>query len=497
MNELLLRMTGVKKSFGAFQALKGVDFDLHAGQVHALIGKNGAGKSTLMKLLAGVEQPDAGQIILDGRPVVMSTPHVAQQHGVAIVYQEFSLIGALSVAENVFLGRLPRRPKTSIVDWPALTRQTQTILNRLYSTIDPRTRVAALSVAQQQVVEIAKALSIQPRILILDEPTSALSDKETPGLFAMIRKLRDEGVGIVYISHRLAEIEQIADQITILRDGQTVGNGAADTFTRQEIVQLMVGERLANFDAANAPTPQQAVMLSVRHLTRTGVLKDISFDLHKGEILGIAGLVGAGRTELVRAIFGLDRIDSGEIVLNGRVIAHPNPRRMKRLGLAFAPEDRKQQGLIVDMSVRHNIALTILHRLARLGLLSRAEEMKVVQHMVRDLQIAAPNVEVAVKRLSGGNQQKVVLAKWLANAPQVLILDEPTRGIDVGAKAQLFTILENLTRQGVSIIFISSELEEVLAVAHRVLTMYNGRVVAEAVGAHTNLQQVLLNAVGG
>jgi ABC-type sugar transport system ATPase subunit len=496
MTAALLVMDGVTKSFSGFQALKGVDFQLRAGEVHALVGKNGAGKSTLMKLLAGAHLPDGGRIVLDGKAVAITSPHIAQNLGIAIVYQEFSLIKSLSTAENIFLGRLPRRGGSQLVDWAQLNRSATAVLGRLQSTIEPQISVAELSVAQQQVVEIAKALSVNPRILILDEPTSALSENETPALFSMIRSLRDEGVGIVYISHRLAEIEQIADYVTILRDGATVGEGVVADMPRAEIVRNMVGEQLAAV-TRDAPIRSNKVLLHVDSLTRGALVRNISFDLHEGEILGIAGLVGAGRTELVRTLFGLDSPESGTISYGGETVSKPNPRKMKRLGMAFAPEDRKTQGLIVEMSVRHNIGLTILERLRGMVFLSETRERATVQRLIQELEIAVADSDEAVQRLSGGNQQKVVLAKWLANEPSVLILDEPTRGIDVGAKAQLFTILERLAAQGVGIIFISSELEEVLAVSHRVFTMYNGSFVAEELGGAVNMQQVLLNATGG
>jgi len=497
MSELLL-MECVSKSFGGIQALQQVNFHLQAKQVHALVGKNGAGKSTLMKILMGVHPPDAGQIYLHGNPVSITSPQAAHNLGISIVYQELSLIPTLTVAENVFLGRLPHRQATPLVDWNVLARKTQSVMERVDRSIDPRESVSNLSIAQQQIVEIAKALSTDPQILILDEPTSALTDQEVNHLFEIIRTLKKQDVGIIYISHRLAEVEQIADYITVLRDGQTVGEGPMEQLNHQQVVHLMVGSQLASLShEPQTKTDSNEVVLSVRGLSRGNVLNHVSFDLYRGEILGIAGLMGAGRTELLRAIFGVDPIDQGEITINGKLIPKPNPRMLKRLGMALTPEDRKTQGLIMGMSVRRNMTLTILQRISRFGFIRSLVENQIVRRLIEQLDIVVDDPAVPVESLSGGNQQKVVLAKWLANKPTILMLDEPTRGVDVGAKSQIFSLLQDLTAQGVSVIFISSELEEVVDIADRILTMHKGQIVAEVSGSHADMEHILLSATGG
>lgn len=487
-------MEGISKSFPGVLALEHVDFDLEKGEIHALIGKNGAGKSTLIKLLGGVYQPDAGRIEVDGHEVHLHSPHAAMAHGIAIVHQELSCVPALNVAENIFLGRWPRRPRTKTVDWKALHDGAVAMLKRLESNIDPRQQVGGLRVAEQQLVEIGKALSRDPRVLIMDEPTSALSDQDAQRLLSILVGLAKTGVGVIYISHRLNEIAQIAQTITVLRDGHSVGTSAAGKMNRSGIVRLMLGEELAQLELRPPPPNEQKVVLSVRHLSRKGILQDVSFDLYEGEILGLAGLVGAGRSELVRAIFGRDRTDGGQIWVTGERIRRPSPARMRRLGLGFTPEDRKAQGLVLGLSVRDNTVLTVLNKLAPRGFIERKAESDMVETLIKDLRIKVSNQRAVVGTLSGGNQQKVVIAKWLALKPRVLILDEPTRGVDVQAKAHILSILKNLCAEGVGIIFISSELEEVLAVSHRVLTMARGRIVSESKGIDAQIAEVLLSA---
>lgn len=491
-------MQGISKRYPGVQALDGVDIVLDRGEIHALVGKNGAGKSTLIKVLGGVTVPDAGTVEIDGDPVTLGDPHAAIESGIAIVHQELSLIPHLSVAENVFLGRSASNGRRSvIVDRADIVAATRRVLARLDSAIDPMSIVGQLSVAQQQMVEIAKALARNPKVLVLDEPTSALADGDADRLLDVLRALASAGVGIIYISHRLAEVQQLASRMTVLRDGTTVAEVSMDDVDQNRIVHLMLGEALGRTALRDEPSARrEAVVLRVENLTRGHVVRDVSFDLHEGEVLGIAGLVGAGRTELARLIFGCDRADSGRISVNGRRIARPDPRRMIRHGLGFLPEDRKHQGLVLGLSVRENLVLTVLDRVSTAGIVSRKRESRTVHGLVADLQIACSSAEVLAGTLSGGNQQKIVVGKWLATHPKVLILDEPTRGIDVQAKAQIFAILNRLANEGVAILFISSELEEVMLVSHRILTMASGRLVAETRREHAELADILLAATG-
>ncbi len=495
-SQRLLEMAGISKGFPGVQALSEVDFTLDQGEVHALVGKNGAGKSTLIKILGGVFPPDSGRMVIDGQVVDLSSPHAALENGIAIVHQELSLVPHLNVAENIFLGRLGKDGGWWL-RWLELAAKARAVLERLDSTIDPMTTVQGLSVAQQQLVEIAKALARDPRILVLDEPTSALADQDAERLLQILRRLASDGVGIVYISHRLAEVEQVADRVTVLRDGNTVSSVTMAEVDRRRIVELMLGEELSHSEDLHPPSSRHDdIVLAVRGLTRRGVVEDVSFELHKGEILGIAGLVGAGRTELVRLIFGCDQADAGEVSIGGQRIERLSPRRMCRLGVGYLPEDRKSQGLVLDLSIRENMVLTVLHRMSDFGFMNRRRERDVVDEQIADLQVACHSTDMPVATLSGGNQQKIVIGKWLATEPILLILDEPTRGIDVQAKAQIFRILERLADTGVGIIFISSEIEEVMLVSHRILTMAKGRIVSETEGVGADLADILLSATG-
>lgn len=498
----LLEMSSISKGFPGVQALSGVDFTLDRGEVHALVGKNGAGKSTLIKILGGVFPPDGGRMVIEGQAVDLSSPHAAMEQGVAIVHQELSLVPHLNVAENIFLGRLGQSSGWWL-RWTELAAKARAVLERLDSTIDPKATVQELSVAQQQLVEIAKALARDPSILVLDEPTSALADQDAERLLKILRRLAGDGVGIVYISHRLVEVEQVADRVTVLRDGNTVSSVDMAEVDRRRIVELMLGEELSHSewrghgeDLHPSKSRREEVVLAVRGLSRGGVVEDVSFDVRKGEILGIAGLVGAGRTELVRMIFGCDQADAGEVSIGGQRIKRPSPRRMRRLGVGYLPEDRKSQGLVLDLSIRENTVLTVLKRMSDFGFMNRRRERDVVDGLIADLQVVCSGTDMPVATLSGGNQQKIVIGKWLATRPALLILDEPTRGIDIQAKAQIFRILEGLAEAGVGIIFISSEIEEVMMVSHRILTMANGRIVGETEGADADLADILLSAIG-
>ncbi len=492
----LLRMVEITKTFPGVRALDRVTFQVDPGEVHGLVGENGAGKSTLMKILTGALQPDSGTIELRGRPVRIPDPGTAQRLGIAIIHQELTVLPELSVAENVFLGREPTGP-LGLVDRSRLYRQTQELLERLDIPLDPRTRVGELTIAQQQMVEIAKALSLNANLLAMDEPTSALTERETEILFRLIQGLRHQGVTVIYISHRLEEIFQICDRITVLRDGQHIATRPVQELTPQEVVRLMVGRAITEMYPPPGQTPGP-VRLEVRNLHRPPRLHGASLTLRGGEILGLAGLVGSGRTDLARAIFGVDPVEEGEIRVHGRPVILRSPADAMALGMGFVPEDRKTQGLFLQMTVRQNTVVARLQELSSrlLGLIDFPRARAEAQRLVEELDIRTPSLEQAVRNLSGGNQQKVIIARWMARAPSILILDEPTRGIDVGAKAEIHALMRRLADQGVAILMISSELPEVLGVSDRVLVMREGRIVAEFHRQEATQDQVMLYATG-
>jgi ribose transport system ATP-binding protein len=494
MSGTILEMKGICKSFPGVKALQDVDFDLRAGEVHALVGENGAGKSTLMKILSGVYRPDAGEIRLHSKVVSITSPLVAQAHGISIIHQERRLFPALSAAENVFAGRLPRT-SAGLVDWERLNRQAKEYLDLLGFQPDVRTPVGELSVANQQLVEIAKALSMNPKIIIMDEPTAPLTDSETEQLFAIIRQLKARHVAVVYISHRLDELRQICDRVTILRDGRRVGHHLVAEVSNSEIVQAMVGREIVE-RFPKVVAPRGPLVLRVKDLSQKKRLKNISFEIHRGEMVGLAGLVGAGRTELARCLFGVDPFDQGEIEVAGE------PRRIRSIqdalkaGIALAVEDRKRQGLVLSMSVRHNVTLASLEKISRLGWLRLGAEQEIVQKQVRDLAVKTPHIDQLVGNLSGGNQQKVVLAKWLAKQFDVLILDEPTIGIDVGSRVELYELINDLAKSGVGILLISSDLPEVLGMSDRILVMREGSLVADLERGEATQELIMQYATG-
>jgi ribose transport system ATP-binding protein len=481
MSDLLVSMEGIDKSFPGVRALDQARFELRAGEVHALVGENGAGKSTLMKVLAGVVRCDAGAIRLGGTAVAIASPRAARDLGISIIHQELNLVPHLTVAQNIFLGREPRRWPRFVLDERALDDAARAVLDRLRVGIDPRTRVSDLTVAMQQMVEIAKALALDARVLIMDEPTAALTTAEIAELFRITRELRARGVGIVHISHRLEELPEISDRITVMRDGQTIETLATPTATLDRIIERMVGRTLYE-PAPQIPevAEQQEVVLELRRVTRGRAVRDVSFRLRRGEILGLAGLVGAGRTEVARAIFGADRIDSGEILVRGRPVRIRSPRDAVRLGIGYLSEDRKRYGLALGMAVETNIALATLRRcVGWLGTVNTAATHAMAHRYAGALRIRTPSLHHRASSLSGGNQQKVVIAKWLAADTEILLFDEPTRGIDVGAKSEIYQLMNELTRQGKSILMISSELPEVLRMSHRILVMCEGRITGE------------------
>jgi len=492
----VLQMRGICKSYPGVRALDNVDLDVRAGEVHAIVGENGAGKSTLMKILAGAQPRDAGEILINGKPVQIDSPQKAMDLGISIIYQEFNLVPYLNAAENIFLGREPASKLPGFVDFRTMYREAQAVIDRLGVPINVRTPVNRLSVAQQQMVEIAKATSRKSSIIVMDEPSATLTEHELERLFALIRQLKAEGTAIVYISHRLEEVFQIADRVTILRDGKHIATRNTADLTREEIIRLMVGRELTQM-IPKVPAPIGDVVLEVRGLTQKGRLNDISFKLHKGEILGIAGLVGAGRTELARALFGADPIDSGQVLLEGKPIHVRSPQDAIKLGIGLVTEDRKAQGLVLGMVVRENVTLANLDALTRFNFISLAKERKVAQKYVQDLSIRTPSIEQTVQNLSGGNQQKVVLAKWLFTESKVLIFDEPTRGIDVGAKTEIYQLMNDLAARGVAMLMISSELPEVLGMSDRILVMHEGRIAGELSASEATQEKIMHLATGG
>jgi rhamnose transport system ATP-binding protein len=490
----ILTLTNIHKTFGGVRALIGVSFDLRSGEIHALVGENGAGKSTLVKVMTGVHQPDMGEIRFQGQPVTFDNPLIAQQHGIAAIYQEPTLFPDLDIAENILMGRQPLRPVTRQINWRQMYEEAGKLLHSLGVSFDPHTRVRGLSFADQQMVEIAKALSINAQVLIMDEPTSALTLREVAELFRIARHLRDAGTAIVFISHRLEEAFELADRITVLRDGHYVGTRAVREVTSPEVIQMMVGRTLENM-YPKEEVQRGEVMLRVDGLTKDGRFYDVSFELHRGEILGLAGLVGAGRTEVARAIFGVEPADCGTIWLNGREAHIRGPSDALALGIAYVPEDRQQQGLVLPMTVTHNVTLPILREFARLGWVERAREERASKEFADRLEVRAAGLWQRVRELSGGNQQKVVLAKWLATRPRILILDEPTRGIDVGTKAAVHQLMNTLAAQGLAILMISSELPEVLGMSDRIVVMREGHVTGHFTRAEATQERILAAAM--
>lgn len=492
----ILSVETVNKQYPGVKALDDVNFSLEQGEVRALLGKNGAGKSTLVKILSGAITPDSGTIRIDGQPVSFHTPHDSFVQGISTVYQEMSLVPGLTVAENILLGRWPRRRRfgLNLIARREINRIAQAALDQLEVKINLNELASRLNVAQQQLVEIAKAISFDPRVLILDEPSSALPAEEVDVLHRVVRRLAEQGRGIIYVTHRLQEIPHVADSVTVLRDGRLIGTIPVGEATPERITQMMIGADWERTQWQREAEPGE-VKLSVRKLNRAKLLHDISFDLRAGEVLGIAGLLGSGRTELLRAIFGLDPIDSGEIYVNGALIPKPSPRVMKAQGVGLTPEDRKQQGLVLVFSVRDNLTLASLHRVSQSGVLQPDQERTLAQEMVKSVDIKTSSLSVKTQTLSGGNQQKVVIGNWLNTLPEILIMDEPTRGIDIQAKEQIFALVRNLARQGLAVLFVSSEIEEVLDVADRILIMNQGYLTGEVKHDEVDLEKLMAMAM--
>lgn len=492
MGEVLVLMEGIEKSFPGVHALKQCKFELRSGEVHALIGENGAGKSTLMKVLTGVYKKDEGKIFYKGEKVEVLNPKAAQELGISIIHQELNLMPHLTVAQNIFIGREPRRGVKFLLDENEINEKTRQLLNKMNLNLDPKTKVADLTVAKQQMVEIAKALSYNSDVLIMDEPTAALTDSEIEELFRIIRQLREKGVGIVYISHRMDELKQISDCVTVMRDGCYIDTVRMQDVTIDKIISMMVGREIYESSHPIADTADQEIVLEVKNLNRGRAIKNVSFNLRKGEILGFAGLMGAGRTEVGRAIFGADPVESGEFYIYGKKVNIKTPKDAVNHGISYLSEDRKRYGLTLGMDVETNVVLANFKKYTGLlGWVNNAKTQAEGEKYVANLKIKTPGLKQRVKFLSGGNQQKVVISKWLARDSNILIFDEPTRGIDVGAKSEIYKLLNDLSEQGKSIIMISSELPEILRMSHRVIVMCEGRITGELNAAESTQERIM------
>lgn len=476
-SKYILSVESLSRSFPGVKALDDVSFKVEKGTIHALVGENGAGKSTLIKILAGIYKAESGKVILDGRQVAFKTPHEAQLSGISVVHQEIKLAETLSVAENIFLGNL-NYTKLKLVDWKGMRKRSQEMIDNLGMDIDVDDIVENLTVAKKQIVEICKAVNLNCKVLIMDEPSATLTKRELEVMFGIVRKLKENGFTVIYISHRLEEIFNLADYVTVLRDGKHIGTVPVSEVDREKLIRMMVGRELEN------EYPKEFIeigetILEVKNLTRKGVLDDISFKVRKGEVLGISGLVGAGRTELARAVLGIDKIDSGEIILKGKLIKNKSFKDAINCGMGLVSEDRKKQGLVQIFSVKENICMVSMDKIIKNGLVHKQMEKAYAEEYTRKLRIAAPSIDTEVQYLSGGNQQKVVIAKWLLKDSDIIFLDEPTRGIDVGAKAEIYRLINQLVKDGKTIIMISSEMPEILGMCDRILVMHGGHLVGE------------------
>lgn len=490
----ILQLEHIFKSFSGVHALNDVSFSLASGEIHALVGENGAGKSTLVKIITGVYQPNDGRILFQGTPTSFPNTLAAHQHGIAAIYQDLNLFPDLNIAENIFMGHMPINPKNKAIDWKMMYQRAAEILHSLGVNLNPKSRVLGLSIAEQQMVEIAKALSVNAKVLLMDEPTSTLTLRETEELFRIVRQLRKSGTAIIFISHRLEELFEIADRVTVLRDGQYVGTRNVKEITEGELIQMMVGRSLdALFPKENAEI--RNVVLRVQNLRKEGVFEDISFELHAGEILGLAGLVGARRTEVARAIFGIEPADGGSIQVGAESVNIQSAKDALQFGIAYIPEDRQQHGLVLQMDLTQNMTLPLLDRFSTHTWLDQDAERKTAQEYARQMEVKAAGLWQKAQELSGGNQQKVVLGKWLATKPRILILDEPTHGIDVGTKSNIHQLMSQLAGQGMAILMISSELPEILGMSDRILVMSEGRMTGEFKRGEATQEQIMTAAV--
>lgn len=488
-----LEMRGVSKRFGATQALDDVSLTLYPGEVHALLGENGAGKSTLIKIMTGIHEPDTGEILLDGKPIHVKSSAQAQSHGIAAIYQEPLVFPDLNIAENIFISH---RNRGHFMNWGKLYRDAEAVLERLDVTMNVRAQARGLPLAAQQTVEIAKAISMNARILIMDEPTASLSAHEVEQLFRIVRNLRQEGVSVLFISHRMDEVFAISDRVTIFRDGRLISTNPVDQITTEGAIRDMVGREMGEI-FTKEPSETGDPIISVRDLRREGVYSSISFDVHAGEVLGFAGLVGSGRTDIALALFGIAPADSGKILFDGQEVEIKNPQQAIKMGIAYVPEDRRQHGLILQLPITGNISLPVLRNYANnLGIVQQGNEKQVAEDYRKRFSIRTPSVNLLAGKLSGGNQQKVVLSKWLNTKPRLLILDEPTRGVDVGAKEEVHRLINQLAQEGIAILMISSDLPEVLAMSDRILVMREGQQMGIFDRAESDQESIMTAAMG-
>ena len=495
-NQTYLHMQGISKAFPGVQALNSVDFSVDHGEIHALVGENGAGKSTLMKILTGALTSDSGQISLDDQEVQIKNPGDAQGLGISMIHQELSLIPYLTVGQNIFLGREPRARVGAFIDWPELYQQAQVLLDRLNVNVDSRASVQDLSIAQRQMVEVAKALSFNADLIAMDEPTSSLTDRETEILFQVMDSFKEQGISIIFISHRLEEVFEIADRITVLRDGEAIGTAPVADLNVDQVVKMMVGRELGELYPKD-DIEQLGVVLEASDLEDGRELRPVSVTLKRGEILGIAGLAGAGRTALAETLFGVRSAVKGQIKIGGKPVRIQHPGQAIRLGLGFVPEDRKLQGLFMNMAVRENVVISALPEVSRFSFVNFSQAEKLAREYIEKLKIRTPSVKQLVRNLSGGNQQKVIIARWLTLNPHILILDEPTRGIDIGTKAEIHALMNQLAKQGVAVMMVSSDLPEVLGVSDRILVMRAGRIVAEFTRQEATQDNIMHAATAG
>jgi len=495
-NQTFLQMQGISKSFPGVQALTSVDFSVASGEIHALVGENGAGKSTLMKILTGALPQDEGHISLRGQAVEINNPGDAQRLGISMIHQELSLIPHLTVGQNIFLGREPRTRLGAIIDWKALYSQAQVLLDQLNLKVDARASVQELSIAERQMVEVAKALSFEADLIAMDEPTSSLTDKETEVLFEVMRSFKERGLSIIFISHRLEEVFEISDRVTVLRDGETIGTNPTTELDDDQVVRMMVGRQLGELYPKDE-LERGAVVLEARNLEDGRELRSVSIELRAGEILGVAGLAGAGRTALAETLFGVRPSTKGGVKVGGRAVKLRHPGQAIRQGMGFVPEDRKLQGLFLNMAVRENLVISALPEISRFSFVNFRSADQLARDFVEKLKIRTPSVRQLVRNLSGGNQQKVIIARWLTLKPRILILDEPTRGIDVATKAEIHALMNDLAKEGVAVMVVSSDLPEVLGVSDRILVMRSGSVVAEFSRKEASQDNIMHAATSG
>ena len=489
----LLKMSHISKSYPGVKAVNDVSIDLYAGEVLGLMGENGAGKSTLIKLLAGAEMMDSGEIFIEDKSININSPKESQENGVSVIYQELITMDTLSVAENIFVGQLPRKNNTKLIDWKTAQKKSSEVLAMLNSDIDPKTIVSSLSIYEKQIVEIAKAIHKNAKILIMDEPTAALSEKDSKSLFQVIEKLKNKGVGIIYISHRIEEVFNITDRVTVMRDGKFIGTKKTKGTEQKDIISMMIGRELNQF-FPEIKSEKKGVMMSVSDLNIDGIIEDISFEVSRGEILGLFGLVGSGCLNIARSLIGVDDIDDGEISIDGERVNIKNPKNALDNKVGFIPIDRKHEGLTLDFSVKQNLTLQNINRLGSGFMIDNDIEKSIADNWVKKLDIKTPNIDVKVKNLSGGNQQKIVLGKTLETNPEILVVIEPTRGVDIGAKMDIYKMLENLCKEGVSIILVSTDVPEILSLSNRVLVISNGKIRKEIKKGEANQQELLYEA---